>query len=107
MQRLSTERRREPRQLANLTVSVLGEDGEFFDLETRAVDMSAHGAAVLMQRPIRPDTLVAVVVKRTGFLAWGVVRSNRDQRHTGTPVVGVEYLDGTLYPGLAGGKRRT
>jgi hypothetical protein len=107
MQRLSTERRREPRLMANLTVSVFGEDGEFFDLQTRAVDMSAHGAAVLMQRPVRLNTMVAVAVRRSGFRGWAVVRSNRTQRHTGRPVVGLEYVGGVQYPGLAGGTGRT
>lgn len=107
MQKRSTERRREPRMMANLVVSVMGEDGEYFRLQTRAVDLSAHGAAVLMDRAVEPGTMIELVVRRSGFRAWAVVRSNRGQRHTGRPVVGLEYVGGVLHPGLPGAAPRT
>jgi hypothetical protein len=93
--------------MANLRVSVLGEEGQLVAAETRAVDMSARGVAILMDRPLELNTLVELVVKRSGVRAWAVVRSNRSQRHTGRPVVGLEYVGGVPPHATETGRRPT
>ena len=100
----AVERRREARHPISVEVSLMGEDeqGEFFTLETSTVDLSARGAAVLVDRSVLPDTLVELTLQALAFSAWARVRSTRTDPASGAPVVGLEYLGGARNPDLGG-----
>ena len=102
MSKSPVERRRELRRAISTEVSVIGADDEFFTLETRTVDISANGAAVLMDRFVLLETLVELTAKAPpfspSFTVWARVQSNRTDQVTGKPVIGLEYLSKVQYP---------
>ena len=100
------ERRRERRRAASIDVTITGEDEGFFMLETRTVDVSPHGAAIVMDRFVLVNTLVEVTAEAPPFTVWARVRSNRTDQVTGKPVIGVQYESEVRFPNVTPKHRR-
>jgi hypothetical protein len=88
-------KRREPRVRLKTRVQIAGRtpENEAFCYETLTLDVSPHGASVLVEAPLPIGTEVTFSAVRYAFHARAVVRSVSLDQETGGCVLGLQYPD--------------
>ena len=92
--------RREPRVRLRTRVRIEGTTKETgkFSIETLTLDVSPHGASVVVEKPLPIGTDVEFIASRYPFRAHATVCTVTRDAHTGLKVLGLEYPDGERNP---------
>lgn len=100
MLNLYSAKRREPRVRLRTRISLSGTDtgGDPFSVESVTIDVSPHGASVLLERDVAIGAQMEFQALKYAFATRAIVRSVYRDRFSGSMAVGLEFLGDTQNP---------